>query len=171
MPLILLPPSHDSRIPLRLLSLPAHFPLLFSRVPATLPPSTAVRQSTEFITNDMHNYCGKSNIIIMRDNYTKLCLAPSSKPWIPYAKVIRVRFFRSTSFPERQLCSSTSFARVPRNLLIFQSASLQVLPECQFCKSASFAKAQQLAPSTRTRVNLKTRKYFHGYGFRPHVTE
>ena len=27
------------------------------------------------------------------------------------------------------------------------------------------------APSTRTRVNLKTRKYFHGYGFRPHVTE
>ena len=62
---------------------------------------------------------------------------------MPYAKAIRVRFFRSTSFPERQLCSSTSFARVPRNLLIFQSASLQVLPECQFCKSASFARAQQ----------------------------
>ena len=37
---ILLPPSHDSRIPLRLLPLPAHLPPLFSRVPAPLSPST-----------------------------------------------------------------------------------------------------------------------------------
>ena len=26
------------------------------------------------------------------------------------------------------------------------------------------------APSTRTRVNLKPGKYFHGYAYRPHVT-
>ena len=26
------------------------------------------------------------------------------------------------------------------------------------------------APSTRTRVNLKPGKYFHGYACRPHVT-
>ena len=30
--------------------------------------------------------------------------------------------------------------------------------------------SQSKAPSTRTRVNLKPGKYFHGYAYRPHVT-
>ena len=32
------------------------------------------------------------------------------------------------------------------------------------------AKVRRVAPSTRTGVNLKPRKYFRGYAFRPHVT-
>ena len=37
-----------------------------------------------------------------------------------------------------------------------------------FSFEMSFVLAQ--APSTRTRVNLKPGKYFHGYAYRPHVT-
>ena len=42
MSVILLPPSHDSRIPLRLLPLSAHLSALFCRVPATLSASTCI---------------------------------------------------------------------------------------------------------------------------------
>ena len=44
MSLILLPPLHDSCMPLRLLQLPAHLPPLFSWVPAPLSPSTRRKQ-------------------------------------------------------------------------------------------------------------------------------